>query len=178
MRIRNFRQEDIPALAMLQQAAALADGIRPLREDEITDWLKAPVTDAVSNAFVITDDDDALITWSQAGTLEGVEGEMVGYTLVQMYQDEAGYHLLCQGAVHPQHRRRNAGRALLICAMNRGQFVAAEHIFAALRGGPPVYFDVLLPMNDPSTPRFARKCELEETNEPAPPGLKLYRHEL
>ncbi len=178
MRIRYFRPGDIPALTQIQQAAAHADGSMPLTEREIAAWLEAPGVDAVSNAFVITDDDDELITWSQAGTLEGVEGEMVGYTVVSMHQDNVGYHLLCQGTVHPRHRRRNAGRALLICAGNRGQFLAAEHIFAALRGGPPVYFDVLLPRNDPSTPRFARKCELTATDEPAPQGLQLYRREL
>jgi hypothetical protein len=178
MRIRNFRREDIPALAQLQQIAAHADGSPVFSDNEVAAWLKDPEVDATSNVFVITDDDDDLITWSQAGTLEGIEGEMVGYSLVLMHQDQAGYHLHCQGTVHPRHRRRNAGRALLICDSNRGQFVAADHIFAALRGGPPVYFDILLPQNDSATPRFARKCELEETDEPAPQGLKLYRREL
>lgn len=185
MRIRNFRLEDIPSLAHIQQATAVFDGWEPGAEQSFVSWLRASETDAVANTFVITDDDDELITWSQAGTLEGVEGEMVGYTIVQMHQDQQGYHLLCQGNVLPQHRHRKAGNALLICALNRAQFVAADHIFAAIQGGPPVYFEVLFPDSDPAALRLAAKHELEKwegreihPGSNIPVGLSLYRRDL
>src|SRR5450432_3364963 len=104
MRIRTFQYKDISTLIEIEQQAAQADG-RAVQQD-FADWLTAPERDALSNVFVITDDDDEINTWGQAGTLEGIEGEIVGYTLVQEHQDEAGYHLLCLGAVAPVHRRR------------------------------------------------------------------------
>ncbi|MBV9256814.1 MAG: hypothetical protein JO215_02225, partial [Ktedonobacteraceae bacterium] len=70
MRIRTFHYEDIPALIEIEQQAAPADG-RTLRQ-HFVDWLTAPERDALSNVFVITDDDDELNTWGQAGTLEGI----------------------------------------------------------------------------------------------------------
>src|ERR1035438_8367517 len=107
MRIRTFQYKDITTLVEIEQLAAQADG-RTIQQD-FAGWLTAPEHDALSNIFVITDDDDEINTWGQAGTLEGIEGEIVGYTLVQEQQDEKGYHLLCRGAVAPAHRRRNAG---------------------------------------------------------------------
>ena len=178
MRIRNFRTEDIPTLVYIQQAAAQVDRSVKMSEGEFAAWLLANTVDALSNAFVITDDDDELNTWGQAGTLEGIEGETVGYTLVQLYRDREGYHLRSQGAVHPQHRRRNAGRALLICALNRARLVAAEFEFEAEQEGIPVYFEAWLPFNDPASDRLAAKCEMLPTNEQAPEGLRLYRRDL
>src|SRR5450432_210336 len=122
MRIRTFHYEDMPTLIEIEQQAALADG-RKARPD-FAAWLTTPEHDPLSNIFVITDDDDEINTWGQAGTLEGIEGEIVGYTLVQELQDQEGYHLLCRGAVAPAQRRRNAGRALLICALNRARALA------------------------------------------------------
>lgn len=124
MRIRTFHYEDMPTLVEIERQAAQADGRTP--HENFAAWLIGPELDAFSNVFVITDDDDELIIWGQAGTLEGIEGEIVGYTLVQVRQDEEGYHLLCQGTVAPAHRRRNAGRALLICALNRARVLAEE----------------------------------------------------
>ncbi|HEX3642686.1 MAG TPA: hypothetical protein VHV10_15480, partial [Ktedonobacteraceae bacterium] len=69
MRIRNFRPEDIPTLIYIQQAAAQADKSVKMSEEELAIWLLADTVDASSNAFVITDDDDELNTWGQAGTL-------------------------------------------------------------------------------------------------------------
>jgi|GEM_PF-509754 len=178
MRIRNFRTEDIPTLVDIQQAAAQVDRSVKMSEEELAVWLLAETVDALSNAFVITDDDDELNTWGQAGTLEGIEGEIVGYTLVQLYRDRGAYHLLSQGAVHPQHRRRNAGRALLICAMNRARFIAAEFESEAEQEGIPVYFEAWLPIDDPASDRLAAKCEMLSTNEQAPEGMRLYRREL
>lgn len=178
MRIRNFRPEDILTLVLIQQKAGQVDRSVKMSEEEFAAWFLANTVDALSNAFVITDDDDELNTWGQAGTLEGIEGEIVGYTLVQFYQDRQGYHLQSQGAVHPQHRGRNAGRALLICALNRATLVAAEFEFEAEQEGIPVYFEAWLPINDPASDRLAAKCKMLPTNEPAPEGMRLYRRDL
>jgi GNAT superfamily N-acetyltransferase len=178
MRIRNFRQENIPALVHLEQIAVQADGRAVKSEADFEAWLTDPELDALSNIFVITDDDDELNPWGQAGTLDGIEGEVVGYTSVQLRQDGHAYHLLCQGTVHPHYRRQNGGRVLLIGAMNRARIIAAEFEFEAEQEGLPVYFEALLPVNDPASARLAAKCEMEPTEEAAPDGLRLYRREL
>lgn len=176
MRIRTFHYEDIPTLLEIEQQAALADG-REMHAHFVA-WLTASERDALSNVFVITDDDDELNTWSQAGTLEGIEGEIVGYTLIEVSRDEKGYHLLCQGTVHPAHRHRNAGRALLICALNRARALAEEFEFEAEQAGIPVYFEALLPIHDIASPRLAAKCELIPTNEVTSDEMRLYRSNL
>ncbi len=132
MRIRNFRFEDIPTLWHIHQAAAQADGIAAPDEDAFVAWLTDPALAAAANAFVITDDDDEVNTWGQAGTLEGVEGEIAGYTLVQLRQEPLAYHFICQGTVHPAYRHMHAGRALFICALNCARLLAAEF---EIRGG-------------------------------------------
>ena len=176
MRIRTFHYEDMPTLIEIEQQAALADE-RKTRPDFAV-WLTAPEHDALANVFVITDDDDELNTWGQAGTLEGIEGEIVGYTLVQVVQNDEGYHLLCQGAVHPAQRRRHAGRALLICARNRAQALAEEFEFEAEQAGIPVYFEALLPAHDTASSRLAAKCELIPTNRVTSDEMRLFRGEL
>jgi GNAT superfamily N-acetyltransferase len=178
MRIRNFRPEDIPTLIYIQQAAAQVDKSVKMSEEEFAIWLLADTVDALSNAFVITDDDDELNTWGQAGTLEGIEGEIVGYTLIQLYQDREAYHLRSQGAVHPEHRRKNAGRALLICALNRARLIAAEFEFEAEQAGIPIYFEAWLPVDDPASDRLAAKCEMLPTDEEAPESMRLYQRDL
>jgi GNAT superfamily N-acetyltransferase len=176
MRIRTFHYEDIPALLHIQQLSAQQDGIE--LQENFESWLTDSTLDAPANAFVITDDDDELNTWGQAGTLEGIEGEIVGYTLVQVRQDDEGYHLLCRGTVHPAHRHRNAGRALLICALNRARVLAEEFEFEAEQAGIPVYFEALLPAHDPASARLAAKCEMVLAGETASNGMHLYRNEL
>ncbi len=176
MRIRTFHYEDMPTLVEIELPAAQADGRTP--HESFAAWLTAPELDALSNAFVITDDDDELNTWGQAGTLEGIEGEIIGYTLVQVRQDEEGYHLFCQGTVAPAHRRRNAGRALLICALNRARALAEEFEFEAEQAGIPVYFEALLPVSDVASPHLAAKCELAPTDETTPDEMRVYRSVL
>lgn len=176
MRIRTFQYKDISMLIEIDQQAAQADGRTP--QQDFADWLLAPEHDPLNNVFVTTDDDDEINTWGQAGTLEGIEGEIVGYTLVQMHQDEEGYHLLCQGTVAPDQRRRNAGRALLICALNRARALAEEFEFEAEAAGIPVYFEALLPVGDATAARLAVKCELVATDETTPDGMRLYRSNL
>src|SRR5438874_2484375 len=125
VRIRNYRQGDIPTLASIQQQAAQADDVEATSIADFEAWLTTPELEAESNVFVITDDDETN-QWGQAGTLEGVEGEIVGYTVLQLHQDQRAYHFCCEGTVHPAYRWQNAGRALLICALNRARIWAAE----------------------------------------------------
>src|SRR5256885_14567227 len=130
MRIRNFRQSDIPILIDLQQLAAETDGLALEDLIDFAAWSTYPELGEAYTVFVITDDDESN-EWGQAGTLEGVEGEVVGYTVVQLRYSQHAYHFLCEGAVHPVHRRRGAGRALLICGLNRARSWSAEFEFEA-----------------------------------------------
>lgn len=178
MRIRNFRPEDVPTLIHIQRVAAEIDGSTPMSELEFADWILSPAIDAPANVFVITDDDDELNTWGQAGTLEGIEGEIIGYTVLRVRQDQEAYHLYCQGTVYPQHRRRNAGRALIICALNRAHLIASDFEFEAEQVNISVYFEALFPLNDPSSAHLAAKCEMQKATVPVSDGLQLYRRAL
>ncbi|GHO82957.1 GNAT family N-acetyltransferase [Dictyobacter formicarum] len=178
MRIRYFRLGDISAVITIQHAAAIADHVPARSEEAFTAWFLDPERDALANAFVMTDDDDELLTWGQAGTLEGIEGEIVGYTILECLRDTDGYHLRCHGAVHPEHRRRGAGRSLLIGALNRARLLASDFEFEAEAEGVPVYFEALLPCTDDAAPRLAAKCDLEVANQLIIDGLQLYRIKL
>jgi len=175
MRIRIFRSVDIPTIAHIHQQAALADGTEAMTLTDVEEWLAEPELEA--NIFVITDDDESN-EWGQAGTLEGVEGETVGYTVLQFRQQANVYHFLCVGTVHPEQRRRGAGRALLICALNRARMLAAEFEFEAEQEGHPIYFEALLPIRDPAAEHLAAKCEMFPTDEGTLVGMRLYRREL
>jgi ribosomal protein S18 acetylase RimI-like enzyme len=178
MRLRRYRHEDLPGLIHIHDAAAQTDGTAVMSDTDFEAWLTDSEVDALSNAVVITDDDDELNTWGQAGTLDGLQGEIVGYSVVQLRQGVDAYHLLCQGAVHPDYRGRNAGRALLMSDLNRARILAEEFEFEAEEAGYPVYFEALLPLHDPASAHLAAKCEMEPTDETAPTGLKLYRRAL
>src|SRR5213080_2301890 len=123
MRIRTYRPVDMPILLEIQRLAAQTDGTASISPTHFAAWLSSPELEAEHNVFVVTDDDETN-TWGQGDTLEGVEGEIIGYTALTLYQDEHAYHFLCQGAVLPQHRRQNAGRALMICALNHARIRA------------------------------------------------------
>lgn len=176
MRIRNYRQKDLPTLVHLQELAAQHDDTGSFSERDFVAWLED--SGRAANTFVITDDDDELNAWGQGGTLEGIDGEVVGYTSVELYQDQQGYHLLCQGTVHPQFRRQHAGRILLIGALNRARMLAAEFEFEAEQEGIPVYFEAYLPVGDAAAEQLAVRCEMRAIEEPAPMGMRLYRREL
>ncbi len=177
MRIRNYRPEDLPTLVQIQQSAAQTDGYSILRlETSIEEQLT--LSETQSNTFVITDDDDELNTWGQAGTLDGIEGEIVGYTVLTLHQDSEGYHFLCQGTVRPQHRQRGAGRLLLVGALNRARILAADFEFEAEQEGIPIYFEALLPMRSTTTSRLMEKCEMQAVEQGAQNGLRLYRRDL
>jgi len=93
-------------------------------------------------------------------------------------RDQQAYHFLCQGAVHPQFRRQGGGRVLLMGALNQARHLAEDFEFEAEQEGVPIYFGALLPVHDPAAARLAAKCEMQPTDEPAPPGMRLYRREL
>jgi ribosomal protein S18 acetylase RimI-like enzyme len=176
MRIRNYRPEYLPAIVQIQHAAAEVDGTEVRRDADLESWLQE--LEAETNAFVVTDDDDELNPWGQAGTLDGLEGDVVGYTAVQLLHDRSGYHFLCQGTVHPLYRRQYAGRTLMVGALNRARLQASDFEFEAEQEGVPIYFESLFPVADPASARLAMKCEMELTEESAPVGMRLYRREL
>ena len=178
MRIRNYRQGDIPTLVYIQQLAAQADNVDSMSMADFEEWLAQPELQNGSNIFLITDDDDELNSWGQGDVLDGLEGEVVGFTVLQLRRSQHAYHFLCEGAVLPQHRRRGAGQALLICALNHARIRASEFEFEAQQQGFPIYFEVLLPMNDPASESLAAQCEMQPTSEPALRGMCLYRNEL
>ena len=178
MRIRNYRQGDIPTLVSIQQLAARTDDTEPMSTADFEEWLVQPELEAGSNIFLITDDDDDLNNWGQGDVLDGLEGEVVGYTVLQLRRSHYAYHFLCEGTVLPQHRRRGAGQALLICALNHARFRASEFEFEAQQQGLPIYFEALLPVRDPASERLAAKCDMQLTEEPVLKGMRLYRSEL
>ncbi len=178
MRIRYFRQGDIPTLAHIQQLAAQADNVNSMSMVDFEEWLAQPELQAESNIFLITDDDDDLNNWGTGDVLDGIEGEVVGYTVLQMRRSHHAYHFLCEGAVLPQHQRRGAGQALLICALNHARLRASEIEFEAQQQSFPIYFEALLPVEDPASKRLAAKFDMYSTNEPGLKGMQLYRSEL
>ena len=178
MRIRNYRQGDIPTLVHIQHLAAQADNADSRSMADFEEWLAQPELQAGSNIFLITDDDDDLNNWGQGDVLDGLEGEVVGYTVLQLRRSHHAYHFLCEGSVLPQHRRRGAGQSLLICALNHARLRASEFEFEAQQQGFPIYFEALLPVEDPASESLAAKFEMCSTDEPALKGMQLYRGEL
>lgn len=178
MRIRNYRQEDLATVVQIEHQAREVDGRERLDEAAFTNWLLSPSLNAADNVFVITNDDDELRGWGQAETLEGIEGEIVGYTSVQVQRDERAFHMLCRGAVSPPYRKMHAGRALLVCALNRARILEFDVDFEAEQAGIPIYFEALLPVHDPLSAKLAARCGMQPVDDPAPTGLCLYRCEL
>ena len=178
MRIRNYRQGDIPTLVHIQQLAAKADNVDSMSMTDFEEWLAQADLHAGSNIYLITDDDDDLNNWGQGDVLDGLEGEVVGYTVLQLRRSHHAYHFLCEGAVLPQQRRRGAGQALLICALNHARLRASEFEVEAQQQGLPIYFEALLPVSDLASERLAAKCDMQLTEEPVLKGMRLYRSEL
>lgn len=178
MRIRYYRQGDIPTLTHIQQLAAQADNVDPMSMVDFEEWLMQSELQDGSNIFLITDDDDDLNNWGQGDVLDGIEGEVVGYTVLQMRQSHHAYHFLCEGAVIPQHRRRGAGQALLICSLNHARLRASEFEFEARQQSFSMYFEALLPIEDPASKRLALKFYMHPTDEHTLKGMQLYRSEL
>jgi GNAT superfamily N-acetyltransferase len=178
MRIRRYRPGDIPTLAHIQQNAAQVDGIAPMNEADFEQWLAQPELQAATDVFLITDDDDDLNEWGQAGTLDGLEGEAVGYTVLQLRRSHHAYHFLCEGAVLPRQRRRGAGYALLMSALNNARVRIFEFEYEARQQGQSIYFEALLPESDPAAESLAAQFEMRSVNEQAVAGMRLYRGEL
>ena len=178
MRIRNYRQGDIPTLVHIQQLAAHADNVDSMSIADFEEWLAQPEFQAASTIFLITDDDDDLNNWGQGDVLDGLEGEVVGYSVLQFRQSHHAYHFLCEGAVLPQSRRRGAGQALMICALNHARLLASEIEFEAQQQAFPIYFEALLPIEDPASESLAAEFDMHPTDEPVLKGMQLYRSEL
>ena len=178
MRIRRYRPGDIPTLANIQQQAAQADGVELMSEEDFEQWLGQPELQAATNVFLITDDDDDLNEWGQAGTLEGLEGEAVGYTVLQLRRSQHAYHFLCEGAVLPQHRRLGAGYALLMSALNNVRVRIFEFEFEARQQGHTIYFEALLPESDQASESLAAQFEMLLVEEQTMPDMRLYRSDL
>jgi GNAT superfamily N-acetyltransferase len=149
-----------------------------MSEADFEQWLTQPDLEATTNVFLITDDDDDLNEWGQAGTLDGLEGEVVGYTVLQLHHSDHAYHFLCEGAVLPQHRRYGAGYALLMSALNNVRVRIFEFEFEARQQGDSVYFEALLPENDPASESLAVQFEMQPVDEQSVPGMRLYRGDL
>ena len=178
MRIRYYRQGDISSLVHIQQLAAQADNVDSMTMVDFAEWLMQPELQDGSNIFLITDDDDDLNNWGQGDVLDGIEGEVVGYTVLQMRRSHHAYHFLCEGAVLPHHRRRGAGQALLICSLNHARLRASEFEFEAQQQSFPMYFEALLPIEDSASKSLAAKFGMYSTDEPVLKGMQLYRSEL
>lgn len=178
MRIRTYRPGDIPTLVQIQQAAARFDGLATMNEAEFEQLLAQSATRSGYSIFLITDDDDELNTWGQGETLEGLEGEVVGYAMLHLARDQHAYHLRSCGAVLPEHRQRGAGHALLLCALNHARMQAIDIINEAYQQGLPIYFEAEFPVHDASAERLARTFELDAVSGPVEPGMVLYRLEL
>jgi len=178
MRIRNYRRGDIPTLVYIQQLAAQTDNVDSMSITDFEEWLAQPEFQAGSNIFLVTDDDDDLNNWGQGDVLDGLEGEVLGYSVLQFRRSHHAYHFLCEGAVLPQHRRRGAGQALLICTLNHTRLRASEFEFEAQQQAIPIYFEALLPVEDPASESLAAEFEMHSINEPALKGMQLYRVEL
>jgi mycothiol synthase len=103
--IRTFRHEDIPALAALINEADAVDQMgRATTAEELEHRLSFPSSHPETDCFV---------------ACEG--GRAEGYVSLYLARGKApsGSVIQCQGAVHPQSRRRGVGRQLLEVAESR-----------------------------------------------------------
>ncbi len=78
----------------------------------------------------------------------------------------------------PVHRRRGAGYALLMSALNNARVRLFELAYAARQQGQPVYFEALLPESDPASENLAAQFEMQQVDEQTVVGMRLYRSEL
>lgn len=178
MRIRNYRPGDIPILVQTQHLAATVDDLALMDANDFADLVERSITRRGYNVFLLTDDDDELNTWGQGESLEGVEGEVVGYTILQLSADENAYHFYCHGTILPAYRSLGAGHGLILCALNHARLQSLDFVASARQQGIPIYFEVPLLENDPGSARLVRDFELEETDIRIQERLRLYRTEL
>jgi hypothetical protein len=146
---------------LVERGAAQSEG----RESRSEEWLIEQ-----QHVFILTDDDDELNTWGQAGTLDGLQGPVVGYTaLVEHGDGQRTRSWRCEGAVSPKYRHQRGGRLLLQGALNRARMLTSDE-------DEPVYFEALLPANDPGSPQLATYFEMRPVEEQG--AMRLYRREL
>lgn len=178
MRIRTYRAGDIAILVHVQHLAAAFDGLELLHEADFAHLLEQSITRRGYNVFLLTDDDDELNTWGQGESLDGVEGEVVGYTILQLSQDEHAYRFRCHGTVLPEYRSLGAGHGLILCALNHARLQSLDFVAHARQYKIPIYFEVPLPARDGAAERLARDFELDNTGQLLQERLLLYQTEL
>ena len=178
MRIRNYRSGDIPTLVHVQHIAAAFDGLELMSEADFANLLDRSITRRGYNVFLLTDDDDELNTWGQGESLDGLQGEVVGYTILQLSESEHAYHFRCHGTILPEQRSRGGGHGLILCALNHARLQSLDFIAEARQRGTPIYFEVPLPDEDGAAQRLAGDFELENTGTQVQAHLLLYRTEL
>lgn len=178
MRIRTYRPGDIPTLLQVQHLAAAFDGLAPLSEADFALLLARSHKRSGDNVFLLTDDDDELNTWGQGETLDGLQGEVVGYTILQLSMSEQAYHFRCHGTVLPDYRGQGAGHGLLLCALNHARIQSLDFAAEARRQQMPIYFEVPLPAEATASAHLARNLELENTGALVGTRFLLYRTEL
>ncbi len=178
MRIRTYRAGDIPILMHVQQIAAAFDGLALMNEADFAFLLEHSFRRNSYNVFLLTDDDDEFNTWGQGESLDGLQGEVVGYTILQLSKDACGYHFHCHGTILPAFRGLGAGHGLLLCALNHARIQTIDFIAEARQRGTPIYFEVPLPDNDPAAEHLASDFELTKTGTRIQERLVLYRTEL
>lgn len=178
MRIRTCRSGDIPILVDVQHTAATFDGLEMLNEADFASLLERSITRRGYNVFLLTDDDDELNTWGQGESLDGLEGEVIGYTILQLSHSADAYHFYCHGTVLPDYRSHGAGHGLILCALNHARLQSLDFVAQARQQGTPIYFEVPLPARDGGAERLARDFELENTGALLQENLLLYRTEL
>ncbi len=178
MRIRTYRSGDIPILVHVQHLAAACDGLELLSEADFARLLERSIRRTGYNVFLLTDDDDELNTWGQGESLDGVEGEVIGYTILQFSRDEDAYHFHCHGTILPEYRGRGAGHGLILCALNHARLQSLDFVAQARQQGTPIYFEVPLPDADAGAQRLASDFELDKTDIQLQKHLLLYHTEL
>jgi mycothiol synthase len=109
---RPLTPDDVDAVAALLQAAEKADDTGENYEaDDLTEWWVNEFVDLGSDGLAVDTPD----------------GDVVGYATAiapPTFRDAFGVYL--EGRVHPEHRRRGIGRALLRWQLERGAEIHAE----------------------------------------------------
>lgn len=178
MRIRTYRPGDLPILLQVQHQAAAFDGLTLLSEIDFARLLEQSRSRKGDTVFLLTDDDDELNTWGQGETLDGLQGEVVGYTILRLSASEHAYHFRCDGTVLPDYRGQGAGHGLLLCALNHARLQSLDFATEAHRQHMPIYFEVPLLTGDAASARLAYNLELEDTGTRVDARLQLYRTRL
>lgn len=120
VRVRPAQPGDLAAVVELVRSADLRTSTRTLCDDELSARVADLLTDAERVLLVAVDDDDAV-----AGLLAARHDAAGAVDLTPVLHIS---HLI----VRPGERRRGAGRALLIAAVQIAEQAGAEHVVAGV----------------------------------------------